>query len=223
MHLGTFMARCRRCDDLFSFDRARARLGVAGGAAESPDDSPSAGDGLPRPPGMKVERLPNVWRVSWRWFRADYLGLLAFCIFWDGFLVFWYTVGLTTGGPPMMFVFPLLHVAVGVYLTYYVLTGLLNRTTVELTPHELVIAHAPLPWAGNRRLPVSRVGQLYCEEANFQRNDRKVYRLSAVLAGGDKVILLSGFADLGEPRFLKHELERRIGIVPRPVVGECRD
>src|SRR5690606_5247899 len=70
-----------------------------------------------------------------RWFQPVFLFLAFFCLMWDGFLVVWYgiafaTLGTAKGPGLMMFVFPLIHVAVGVGLTYYTICGFFNRTEV---------------------------------------------------------------------------------------------
>lgn len=47
---------------------------------------------------------------------------------------------------------PLLHLAVGVVMTYLVLALLFNRTTVTLDANVLSLRHGPLPCASSRVL-----------------------------------------------------------------------
>jgi hypothetical protein len=232
MNLDTGLAKCRECDNLFGFAEAAHSPDVAGrrDAASVTASAGSAGGSgselgaiLPRPPQMRVEEWGGAWRVSWRWFKWDYVGLLLFCVFWDGFLVFWYTLAFTQGGPLLMKLFPILHVAVGVSLTYTVLAGFLNRTRIEVSPAgELTVRHFPLPWARNRSIPAGQIEQLFCEESSWRNNNRRTFHLSAALVGGRKVCLVSSFNDPGEAKFLEQQIERQLRIKPRPVVGEYR-
>jgi hypothetical protein len=64
-----------------------------------------------------------------KWFGYRIIFMTVFAIFWDGFLFMWYSkVG--EGADPMAFYFPLIHVAVGIGLTYAVVAGWLNRTYI---------------------------------------------------------------------------------------------
>ncbi len=64
-----------------------------------------------------------------------------------------------------MAVFPILHVAVGVGGTYYVLTGFLNRTTMRVTKSTISIKHRPLPWlGGDIELDAKAINQIYVKE-----------------------------------------------------------
>ena len=60
---------------------------------------------------------------------------------------------MTNGTPLIAFLLPIAHVAVGVGLTYYTLTRLMNRTRIEVSRDELTIRHGPLPWRGNMDAP----------------------------------------------------------------------
>lgn len=216
LDLSTGFAKCRGCNGAFSFrealetDRQRRETNV------------STQDAVPRPGKVQIEEWGGTWKARWRWFRWEVLGLLLFCVAWDSFLVFWYTMAFTKNGPWLMVVFPLVHVAVGVGLTYSVLTGLLNWTTLELTHHALSIRHFPLPWLGNRTIGAMEIEQLYCEEGRRYNRGGTTFNLSAMLRGGRKVKLLRGFDEPDIPLFLESELERRMGIAPRRVVGEYR-
>jgi hypothetical protein len=111
-------------------------------------------------------------------------------------------------------------------LTYSVLTGFLNRTVVEVSDLILTIRHGPLPWWGNRELPRSQIEQLFCERTWARTNQNQCgpqYQLYATMGEGKKLRLLGGFRYLGEARFLEQQIERRLGIKPQAVVGECTE
>lgn len=161
-------------------------------------------------------------RIEWRWFRPASLFLLGFCVFWDGFLVVWYSVAFSSG-EMVMALFPLLHVAVGLGLSYTALASLLNRTVVEVRPHELSITHGPIPWRGVR-VARGALTQLYVEEkVSRSKNGTTVtWTVSAVLNTGRRQVLLTGLDEKGQALYLERALEARLGIVPEPVEGEAK-
>ena len=64
-----------------------------------------------------------------------------------------------------VFVFPLVHVAVGVGLTYSVLATLFNRTEVELTADSLRVRHGPIPWKGSFEASRGDLGSIVVGQA----------------------------------------------------------
>ena len=105
-------------------------------------------------------------------------------------------------------------------LTYTVLTGLLNRTEIELSRGELSIRHGPLPWRGNCTLARNQIDQIYCQESGWRQNNKPGYSLCAMLKDGTSVKLASGFYGIDELRYLEAEIERKLNLVDRPVPGE---
>ena len=90
----------------------------------------------------------SVIRRSWRTWQA--VPILFFVIFWNGFLCFWYWKAFTMPRFQWsMVLFPLIHVAVGAGLTYYVIASFVNRTDVILRSAGVKVVTAPLPWLGN--------------------------------------------------------------------------
>jgi hypothetical protein len=223
------MAKCRACDAVFSLDA------VAGAAATLRRPRVLA----PRPEGLRViedagepgepgyREAPETrgkLTIVRRWYQHMFLGLLFFCIAWDSFLVFWYANAIRAPGgfAALATIFPIAHVAVGVGLTYYVIAGLLNRTTITLDGRELSIRHAPVPWRGNRRIPRGEITQLYCEEvvSSGKNGASRTYWLSAVLSGNRKQRLASMSAD--QVRYVEEQLEERLGLPDAEVPGELR-
>lgn len=218
MNLDTALAKCRGCDSVFSFKEAveseRPRLRQA----EQPKSSRAD---TPRPDRLMIEERMGTWTAQWRWFTWHYIPLLFFCIAWDAFLIFWYSMAFGSDDTPwLMIVFPIGHVAVGVGLTYTLLTGFLNRTRVELARSALTVRHGPLPWYRNRTVPTGQIKQLYCEQSSWQTNGQHSFKLCALLKDGRKIVLVGGCPDTEIPRFLEAELERRLRIPDEPVAGE---
>ncbi|HTY35754.1 MAG TPA: hypothetical protein VMH23_01520 [Bacteroidota bacterium] len=183
------------------------------------DQSPLS---APIPERISVDHRPEGLVLSFRWFSETYMAMAAFAFIWDGFLVFWYSFAFTQNAPWIMFVFPLLHVSVGIGITYIALAGFYNKTTITVGLGNLSIRHSPLPWPGNRIVPASELVQLYSESRVIYSNNgaRTTYQLSAISNQNRKIKLLSGLNSQDEVRFFEHKIEEQLGIQDRPVEGE---
>jgi hypothetical protein len=220
MNLSTSTAKCRQCNSVFTFDPS--------GAEHRSATRPAAGAApVPQPRGLRVVDDGARWSATWRWFTPGHLFLLFFCIAWDAFLIFWYSIAFSTHAPWIMVVFPVAHLAVGVGLSYATLAGFLNTTRVEVSPADdtITVHHGPLPWAGNRTLAASEVQQLYCERTFTQSKNSAPtprFQLSAVLRDGSKLPLLKGFGEPDKAMYLEQQIERMLHLANQPVAGEYR-
>lgn len=190
----------------------------------------------PMPERITREVLPSGLRLSYRWLSPAAYFLVFFCVFWNGFLVAWYagaTAGLDwskgfgaalAGPQAMMLLFPLIHVAVGVGLTYYTVCCFVNRTVIDVSPREISVRIGPLPWRGNRTVAPTQVAQIYREEVvRHTKNGQSIsYHVSAALKDGKKLKLLSGLSAADQALYLEQEIERHLGIRDQPVAGEMR-
>ncbi|HWB20596.1 MAG TPA: hypothetical protein VG711_09870 [Phycisphaerales bacterium] len=148
--------------------------------------------------------------------------LLPFCIIWNGFLIFWYSIAFATNGPWIMILFPALHVAAGVYLTWYTAALFLNTSTICADFQSVQVSHSPLPWPGNARMASERIEQLFCESGKYYNNGMITYRVCARLVDGSKTKLITGLQEQGEALFIEQELERFLNIEDAAVPGELR-
>src|SRR5262245_56419077 len=110
------IAKCGGCNDVFNISD---QIAVGTVAASYPVGMPKR---------FAVENWGPELVITRRWFTHAVWFLIFFCTFWDGFLVVWYTAGIRAlvngqgGGMEwFMLLFPVFHVAVGVWLTYYLL------------------------------------------------------------------------------------------------------
>ncbi len=154
-------------------------------------------------------------QISWRWFELQHIFLAFFCIAWDSFLIFWYSMALH-GGPLIMIIFPIAHVAVGVGLTYYTLAGFLNRTTVQIGRRELVIRHGPMPWFSNRNINANDLREVNVNNTSttngpFNRQNVPAYRVDAVTSSGRTIPLLMLKSE-DQARFVKQQIQERFAI-----------
>lgn len=206
---------------------------VIGGVRERTSGAPAANASsapraaVPMPPRFTVEQGASL-KITWRWFGPQFLFLVFFCVFWDGFLVFWYAAafgmaatGSASGSAPML-LFPLLHVGVGIGLSYYTICGFVNSTVIEAGSGRLSVKHGPLPWRGNIDIDSSQFEQL-CSEEMVHRGKNGVtrtYDVSAVDRDGVWRKLVKGLPEPAQALFLEQALESHLSIVDRPAGGE---
>lgn len=221
VHESLQVARCSRCNTVMD-------LAARGPVPVSPSKIAASRPMTPLPDRFDVTEDGVRLRIAWRWWNLVYVPLILFCMFWDGFLLLWYGIafaslvgGDTTGGI-LMFVFPLLHVAVGVGLTYSVLGGLFNSTTVEAGNGVLLIRHGPIPWRGNLDVATADLEQIFCRSRRIRRKNGYYYRYDVLAADreGRERVLLKGLEHPEQALYLEQKLEAFLGITDRPVSGE---
>ena len=218
------IATCGYCHAVTKLQPAGQAAAADASERREPRERPRA----PKPKGVTVEDTGHTLRITRRWFSPVFVFLLFFCIAWDAFLIFWYTMALG-GGPGGAFgwlfvIFPIAHVAVGVGLTYFTVAGFLNRSVIEAAHGELTIRHGPVPWPGNHTLPTDELDQLYCEEQKHhgKNGTSTSYRLSAMLKDGRKLKLLGHLQEPDEALFIEQQIESHLGIPHREIAGEYR-
>lgn len=212
------IATCGQCGAVLDL---KNRLANPLARAESAPVSAPPPSAVPMPRGYEIDEAAGVLRIQRRWFKLSALGMLGFAAFWDLFLVSWYA-NAARAGDWMVFVFPLLHVAVGVGITYSSIAGLVNTTHLTVDRDTLTVSHRPLPWLGGGRHARADLVQLYVE-----RTDRRgakgstgiAYDLCAFDRDARKRTLLKGLETAGEGLWLERVLEQRLGISPAPVAG----
>jgi hypothetical protein len=214
VNVQTSIAKCSACGAVFGF-AGQVGGGSSSGSAKRTVDMPT--DYIVSMEGADLVLVR-------RWFSWKFVVLLFFCAVWDGFLAVWYTEAFRHNGPLIMVLFPVLHVAVGVGLTYFTIAGFLNRTKTRVNQAELSIRHYPLPWPGNRTLQRQEIDQLFCEEkmSSTRNGVSYSYGVSVVMPGGKRLKLVSGMDKPEDALFLEEKIEGYLGITDRPVAGEMR-
>lgn len=216
------VAKCKSCNEVFSFGDESAGKPLAATAADH-REGPTAPP--PMPPGLQTAIVGDALHIRYKWFRPAILFLLFFAIAWDSFLLFWYGAALFVPGPGkiIMLVFPIAHLAVGVGITYAVLCGLFNTTTISVSRGALGIRHAPFSWGfGNKLIPVDQLDQLYCrsETTSGKNGSTTTYSLHAILADGKRLDLITKLDDRDLAAYLEFAIEKHLGIEDRAVSGE---
>ena len=166
----------------------------------------------------------NRLEITLKWFSPKAYFLLFFSMAWCGFLVFWYTMAIGGGAPLVFTLFPLIHVAVGVYLVYYTACLFFNQTFVDINDNYLTVTHKPIPWwRGNKDIGIGEIEQLYVKEnkSSSKNGTSYSYELRAKMRDkSDKSILAVDGLESQQLLQIEDYLERFIGITDRPVKGE---
>lgn len=165
----------------------------------------------------------DILSIQFTWYTPMAFFFLFFTIFWNTFLVFWYSMAIVGGAPLVFKLFPLIHVAVGLYLGYTTLCKFVNKTYIDIDADALHIRHAPIPWwRGNVQIPTSDLEQLYVKEVTSSNKNGTSYNytLRAKMMNGKDKELLS-ITDVGDSEMLEIEeaIEQFMGIPDRPVRG----
>jgi hypothetical protein len=170
--------------------------------------------GIPRPRHFFVRDDGRSLRIRFRWVWDKFTGPATMCLAWNGFLASFFWLGLRSGGRERwLMIIMIFHVAVGLLLIYATLAGLLNRTVIKVTSEFLSVRHGPVPWWGNRRLPVDGLERLSCDKDTDPETQKwtYVYGVHALTKGGSKVDLVTEL-DRAQALFIKEELERWLNI-----------
>lgn len=234
INLDRMLAKCARCNAVFDIS-AQVGTTPAGAARPLARRRPT----VPMPPNIRVledsgqpvdKGLGESYRLLARpggprvaiersWYSAQAFFLVFFALMWNGFLFFWYKTAFSGNAPAVVFVFPLIHVAVGVAVAYGALTAFINRTRITVVDGMLTIRHGPLPAFGNRVLATDDVSQLYCQLVVGSKGSR-TYNLNAVMKTGAEVKLLRNLPDAEQALYIEQILETRLGIIDVAVGGE---
>lgn len=162
--------------------------------------------------------------------RAPAFGLAFFALFWDGFLVFWYSLAL--GGnkkaPLVMILFPLLHVGAGVFITYAAICGIFNRITIRVDPARFVFRAGPIPVRGNVDEPTSIVAGFEATKIRSSRRGRTrgtSWGVHMLTRDGRSVPLRFGFSESSHAQYAAARLlqmvteARQSGVTYRDPLG----
>jgi hypothetical protein len=231
VNLDKAIAKCQSCNAVFGI---LDHVSASGGWRELADHLKVP---VPAPKSVEVDAWGPELTLTRRWYTHGLWGVVLFCLFWDAFLVVWYTIGLRNlfgseaDGPGIwpsifMLVFPVFHLAIGVSLTYFAICGFVNRTVVRIAGGELSVWHGPMPWPGRQRLFTSDIKQLYCTETVNKDSDScrtsRTYNVLAVTNKNDQIKLITGLDDLDQGRYIEQQLEAHLKIRDERVPDEVR-
>jgi hypothetical protein len=212
INLDRMVAKCRECNTVFGFGD---QFGATGG---TPSQVRLA---VPRPASLHIEQDGAELRLTRRWFSPTYIFLGIFAIFWNGFMAVWFGIAIISRMWPMA-LFGSIHAAIGLFIAYVAVAGLVNSTLVRIGMGEIEVSHSPLPWRGNRRIETAGIAQLYSKEVSYRsrRRTTQSYEIHAATGDGRDIKLLSALETSEQALYLEQEIERYLGIKDLPMRGE---
>jgi hypothetical protein len=217
INLDTVLAKCRNCNSVFDFSRQVGRSNPT--AAKVRRDKGE----IPLPAGLRVDDDGRTLTIVKPWSRTLGCFFLVFAALWNGITWTGLVLGFSSQEPWTTRLFMVPFILVGLATAYSALVGLLNRTVIRVDQERLTVTMAPIPSFGNRRFDVGALDQLWVTEyVAYQQNNVPQYRFSveALLKDGTKKRLMGGLEVADQALYLEGLLEKRLGIVDRPMEGE---
>jgi hypothetical protein len=207
--LGARLAVCRPCGEVVS-------LATAALAAAPP--SPAV---VYRPASLRWDDTASassyVARVTPS--RLPAIPLVFFSVVWDGFLVVWYAISITAmvkgggGGAVLALLFPILHLAAGVFVTHLALVALFNRTTVSLDAGAFRVTRGPIPQRGNVSVALDQIEGFLAFDASTAK--RTSWRIDVRTRDARSVEALA-FDDAEQAAYVAQRLNDELVRVRRP-------
>lgn len=213
------IATCGECGAVMDL---RTRTAATDDQLEALTRPPPPPPAIPLPEAFQVQDGQGRFSVSWKWRSLGVAFLAFFALFWNGFMVVWFSIAIASGQWAMA-AFGTLHALVGLFLAYSVLSQLLNTTVVTLEQGVLRVKHGPVPALGGGEWKREELAQLYGEEIERRtKSGGRVYSydLNAMLRDGRRVKLVKGLTQKGQALWLERALETRMNIIDVPVAGE---
>ncbi|MBO1255749.1 hypothetical protein J3L16_08640 [Alteromonas sp. 5E99-2] len=173
------------------------------------------------PDKIDIHHFADHIHISRKWFGASTLFLIVFAAFWDIFLFSFYS-NMSTESDIFTKLFPLIHVAVGIGITYFAIASCFNKSNIFVSKQTLEINHKPFPWVGNKTLKSYELKQLYTKEKISTSNNstRVTYEVHAIMNKGKNTKLLSGLESSEQALYIEQEIEKYLQIQDIRVKGE---
>jgi len=173
----------------------------------------------PIPESLRLTENFGELIIEFDWSRLTGIILLLFSFLWNGLVLFMATK------IPTEFLFVLTFpVTVGLFLFYYALTLLKNKTVITCTNDELSIKSGPLPVFGNKKISKGDITQLYFAE-NITRNKNGTvitYDLFMLDVTNRSKRIIKNLPNTEAASFIESKVEKFYKIKNVAVVGEYR-
>lgn len=213
--LARSIAKCDHCGEIFN---CADQLKVVASSGSSFPSRPE----ISLPKNFKVEYVNGGLRITRRWVGGAVFGLLVFCVFWDGFMIVWYTVAIMQKQWGMA-AFGTIHALIGVGITYGVICEFVNRTEILITQGKIQIQHVPLPTFKAKEFDIGQIAQLYTKQEISQgRNSTSIrYDVRMKTRDGKDQKLITNLSEQEHGLYIEQQIERYLGISDTPVQGEA--
>lgn len=170
---------------------------------------------------MQIYENVDELYIKYKWSRAAGFALGFFAAFWNLFLIGWYSAAWFGGAPLLFFIFPILHLAAGIFIGHQALSMLFNHTHITVSQGQLSIEHRPIPaFKGHKYYPTAEIDQFYVIQKTGNKG-KKYYEFRCKMIDGKDIKLIGNNGmSVEKMKELEEKLERYIGIEDYPVEGE---
>lgn len=171
---------------------------------------------------MSLEQTADGLVITRQWRSPAGLLMIPLSILWIVVLIV--LPSFTKGRTDLMItlVIPVMHVTMGIGISYLTLAHLINRTRIIVTHSHVSVAHGPLPWPGNRSVATAQINQFFCKEFRRRTNQglQKRYQVWVLMSDGTQ----SKLVDLGlapeRALYIEQQIEMALNIQDREVPDE---
>lgn len=125
-------------------------------------------------------------------------------------------------------IFPILHVAVGLGMSWYAVRGIFNRTEVSVTPHLIKATVGPIFPCKAAQFPREDVTGIFVREnpsrfagmaPNSTNTPRETFAVWVQLTGDREACLAAVVPSKPAALFIEQEIEAELGLTPQRVPG----
>ncbi|MBU0468031.1 MAG: hypothetical protein KKD07_00260 [Candidatus Omnitrophica bacterium] len=207
------IAKCISCSNIFDCSDQLDSI--------SSQESYKERENIGMPKGILMKKDFAKLIIERKWFSPVIFFLTFFCMFWDGFMIMWYTIAITQG-QIIMALFGTLHALVGICLTYFVIAGYVNKTYITVTNKLFEIKHKPLPFFKTIVMSSRDLKQLYSKENISRSSDGAscTYEVHAKTLSGENIKLIDSLPNSEQALYIEQEVERFLHIEDEPIRGE---
>jgi hypothetical protein len=115
-----------------------------------------------------------------------------------------------------MKLFPVLHVSVGVFLTWYTIALLFNTTTIDVNYDRVRVRHHPIWWPGNRHLDAAQIKSVFVKESSVKKNEQSVWNVMIDTTDDRRVALLARVDDQDQALYIAQEIKKFLALSEQP-------
>ncbi len=145
-------------------------------------------------------------RLIYRWFTWPCIFLIEFAIVWNAFCCVFAFIMWRDFQHWFQIAFFLFFPGIGVWLAYFCLASLINKTTFSIAGGALIMRHGPVPWPGNVVLITAQICGFGVTSREAGLILSEAGSLLVVLADGKERTLLT--LTVAEALFAARQLEK---------------
>lgn len=147
-----------------------------------------------------------------KWLGWQVIPLAIFCVVWDSIIFVVYSSILHSKHPNWLAVlFPVGHIAVGLFLTYYVIATLFNRTGVSVSPECIRVKTYPIYWGSERRIKIEDITDTRMKSSVNNNNQNSFGVFYRNKENREKPIIRGGLTD-DQAAYINFQIRKLIGL-----------